>query len=54
MKLKAKKAKTENVTYRIPAAVYSILGSISSPFLSTFLTKSKVDRTDAAVSVTVE
>jgi hypothetical protein len=55
MTLKAKKAKTENVTYRKATdLVYSLLGSITRPFSSTFLNKSKVDRTDAAASVTVE
>ena len=51
---KGKKAKTGNVTYRIVNLVYSLLGSISRPFSSTSFTKSKVDRTDAAVSVRVE
>ena len=42
-------------TYRITAdLVYSLLGSISRPLSSTFLTKSKVDRTDAAVNVSIE
>ena len=52
---KEKKVNTENETYRIAAdLVYSLLGSISRPFSSTFLTKSKVDKTDAAASVRVE
>ena len=52
--LKGRKVKIENVTYRIALPVYSLLGSISRPFLSTFLTKSKVERTEAAASVTIE
>ena len=52
--LKCKENKTENVTYRNAALVYSLLGTISRSFSSTFLTKSKVDKTDAAVSVRVE
>ena len=47
--------KTEDGTYCSTAdLVYSLLGSISRPCSSTFLTKSKVDRTHAAASVTVE
>jgi hypothetical protein len=41
-------------TYRIAAGLYSFLGSISLPVSSTFLSKSKVDKTDAATSVTLE
>ena len=52
--LKRKKVKTENVTYRTAGPLYSFLGSISQPFSSTFLTKSKFDRTDAAASVIIE
>ena len=50
-----KKTNIKNETYRITAdLVYSLLGSISQPFSSTFLSKSKVDRTDAAASVRTE
>ena len=51
---KKDKVKTESGTYRIAAGVYCLLGSISRPLPSTFLSKLKVDRTEAAVSVTVE
>ena len=43
-----------NSAYRSAVLVYSILGSISRPFTSTFLPKSKVERTEAAASVTIE
>ena len=46
--------KTRNRTYRTGAALYSRSGSISRPFSPTFFSKSKVERTDAAVSVKVE
>ena len=52
--LKANKAKTVNVTHRNALLVYSLFGSISWPFTSIFLLKSKVDRTEAAASVTIE
>ena len=41
-------------SYRIPVPLYSLLGSISRPFSSTFFSKSKVNKTDAAASVRVE
>ena len=43
-----------NSAYRNAVLVYSLLGSISRPFTSTFLPKSKVERTEAAASVTIE
>ena len=51
---KSRKAKTVNITYRNAAPAYSLMGSISRPFPSTFLIKSKFDRTDAAVSERIE
>ena len=51
---KSREPRPKNETYRNGNLVYSILGWISWPFSSTFLTKSKVDRTDAAASVTIE
>ena len=47
--------KLRDGTYRTAAdLLYSLLGSISRPFSSTFFSKSNVDRTDAAASVRVE
>ena len=40
--------------YRTPEPLYSLLGSISRPFSSTFFSRSKVDKIDAAASVRVE
>ena len=56
MKCKDKKdkVKTKNKTHRIAVPLYSFMGSISRPFSSTFFSRSKVDRTDAAASVTIE
>ena len=41
--LKSKKAKIENVPYRIFGLVYSLLNSISRPFSSTYQVKSRED-----------
>ena len=52
---KGRKAKIENKTHRNAVdLVYSLVGSISWSFSSTFLSKSNIDRTDAAASVRVE
>ena len=51
---KKDKVKTKNKTHRIAVPLYSFMGSISRPFSSTFFSRSKVDRTDAAASVRVE
>jgi hypothetical protein len=53
-KRKQSEGKTTHETYHNAPSLYSLLGSISRPFSSIFLTKSKVDRTDAAVSRIVE
>ena len=53
--LKPRMLRLKKGTYRIIAdLVYSFLGTISRPFSSTFLSRSKVDRTDAAASVRVD
>ena len=53
--IKRQESQARNETYRNTVFLeYSLLGSISWPFSSTFLSKSKFDRTDAAASVRVE
>ena len=53
--LTQKNRQDQRKTYRTAVDLeYSLLGSISRPFSSTFFTKSKVDRTDAAVIVICE
>ena len=53
--IKAEKLRPKMKLYRITGdLVYSLLGSISRPFSSTFFLKSKVDRTEAAVSMRAE
>jgi hypothetical protein len=51
---KQSQGKIIDETYHISESLYSLLGSISLLFSSSFLCKSKVDRTDAAASVRVE
>ena len=53
--LTQKNRQDQRKTYRTAVDLeYSLLGSISRPFSSTFFTKSKVDKTDAAVIVICE
>ena len=53
--LKSKKSKTESkITYRNAVLVYSSRAQFSGHFQSLLFSKSKVDRTDAAASVTDE